>query len=455
MNNRRRPLRSIPLLEGSQEENEELKWDPLEGSSAAEFLKKLKTAGDAFSFSNSAAFQKAAINHRQDDRPRHIRIVVSNTKNLKEDDIKSLVLQADSKLKFLKKVSPNDDGSLSGSFDTYLFSTPPPKNTIIGIVITASKEQLRAGGYGYETNLVDAINGLAGAKIAEKIPGTRNTDILVRREDYIPIKLESKKENAKFGEITVSFDAETNGGVFQHKNPTEAIATILASINADSDTKAKNVAWFQKFLDKATPFFFKGEVDGKLASLINFQGPLVLGQFKSISPSAWNSLKADDEVTSLQPYSIPPAYICAYYAEKGSNYIQINNKGLYFLNWDSNHKPQPGGKDILGLNVTNFFDAVSKIPAKITPQFMTSGGRKVIRLPAELTISKIAASSLSLDNPQDVKKFVEAYDKLCGIESKVNVDTKSSNNPHDKQLKFNFNEHILRLYVQHALLTSK
>jgi hypothetical protein len=104
--------------------------------------------------------------------------------------------------------------------------------------------------------------------------------------------------------------------------------------------------------------------------------------------------------------TMPASFLNDVYSNKGVQYIQITNYGLYRL----------GEDDPLELGV----DELSGLTLDTALRFRTSGTKSTFRIEAQINFQGLTASSFDLDTQADNKLFTDRLKRLCGVnESKL------------------------------------
>ena len=98
---------------------------------------------------------------------------------------------------------------------------------------------------------------------------------------------------------------------------------------------------------------------------------------------------------------MPASFLNDVYSNKGVQYIQITNYGLY----------KTGEADPLGLGLNE----LSGLTLKTGLRFRTSGSGSTFRIEAQINFKGLTKSSFDLDDPVDNKTFADKLKNYCNI----------------------------------------
>lgn len=302
--------------------------------------------------------------------------------------------------------------NVSGKYDTY--RVKDDSGGEVDIIFAGTKVSgLRKGGYKYESDL---ITSLKKAGIYARGGGTTETDIFVlapalydinekpdpdaskgnkkdkkaKKLDKATVGIETKLIDAAFGQPTLQYNFASKSFMpIEYSRSKESAELVCSILNADRSQNSVHdwMLIIKKIWDSAP--------ENPYGPMDFYASQVTIDAFKYILAGKLSLAGKLGKQTS-PAVTAAPDLIQTYYMNKGADYIQINPSGLYYF------------RNVLGLDTKSFMEAASEMRATIKIQMLESNGKMMLRANINLPLDKLPRSNMSLDNPQDVEKFMRA-----------------------------------------------
>ena len=279
--------------------------------------------------------------------------------------------------------------------------------------LTKGKKSGGTQGYQYEIDLVskvalsahrDGPGGYAGrSATGETLPAQAKTgpnnsvsDLYIECNGNI-VGVEAKLGNARSGQLNVQFDYSTMKFLCgKCKNPKKYPQQTLwvNAINSYGNFR-RSMRAFRVAIDKTRP---RGDRIGSSGILdsVNWQE---WTDGKAAMAKARTGKKTKITGTELARFSITSTNLNDYYKSKQCSYVQVEGKGLFYLEGSPVLTNPVNGHTTAALNIGS--------PLKGNVRFSSNQDRYYMRTNFSNPLAQLPTSHFTLDDPDDMRYFLE------------------------------------------------